>query len=449
MTLIQCVIVVRQVIVISIFKKSKYNHLINVEGKNILINLKTQAIAEIKEENLEEILGVLKSGNSDSIFFKDLKYGGYLIDENHDEVSELEIMNNKYRYSDKHISATIMPTFNCNFRCVYCYEEKKNISMTLEKADEIAGYLIDLTENKKSISIGWFGGEPLMNFSVVKYVNNKIKEKCGNLFSSSMTTNGYLLNNIDTSIFDDLKIRNMQITLDGTKETHDKYRPLLNGGSTFNVILKGIKKLISTTENLKITLRVNVGPENYEKIDELLNNLSDLPKKRFTIYFRWIFQGVHTEDQTFHNNVNNFRGNDSFDKLSSLYEKAIDKKIDIMLPILSKSSYCDLDKLNNLVIGPEGELYPCTVAVDSKNSFGKIENNKAEFEDYKYIKWTSYSGFKNKKCIDCEILPLCYGGCRNAAYNGHLGCPEEKNDLNRFLTLWYKVKKFEKEKVLS
>jgi len=68
------VIVVRQVIVISIFKKSKYNHLINVEGKNILINLKTQAIAEIKEENLEEILGVLKSGNSDSIFFKDLIY---------------------------------------------------------------------------------------------------------------------------------------------------------------------------------------------------------------------------------------------------------------------------------------------------------------------------------------------------------------------------------------
>ncbi|WP_129408292.1 radical SAM protein [Marinitoga lauensis] len=105
--------------------------------------------------------------------------------------------------------------------------------MTIEKAEEIAEYIINSSKNKKTISIGWFGGEPLMNFKAIEYINKKIIDESEAELFSSMSSNGYLLNYIDVSKFDELKIKNVQITLDGIEETHDIYRPLVGGGKTF------------------------------------------------------------------------------------------------------------------------------------------------------------------------------------------------------------------------
>ncbi|APT76338.1 hypothetical protein LN42_08055 [Marinitoga sp. 1137] len=429
------------------YKESYYNYFLEIDEVPVLVNLRTGAIAEVKRENVQKIKEILKGNIVDEELFEQLKYGGYIVEEGYNEYEEIKMRNYKARFDNSKAMFTIIPTFQCNFDCIYCYETKRNKIMTIEKAEEIADYIINISKNKKTISIGWFGGEPLMNFKVIEHINMKIIGESEAELFSSMSSNGYLLNYIDVSKFDELKIKNVQITLDGIEETHNKYRPLIGGGKTFDKIIKGIEKLFENTEKTNVSIRVNVGPENYDKIEELFEYLEKFPKERMKIYFRWIFQASE-KNKDFHVHVRDFRKENSFTKLSKLYEMAINRGYKVMLPILNGDMYCEFDNVYNMVIGPEGEIYPCTVAVEEGMEMGKIENGKIKLETKKHLKWHSHNGYEDKNCKECKILPLCHGGCRNAALNGNRGCPEEKRETESFIKLWYKVKKFEKKMVV-
>ncbi|WP_129408290.1 SPASM domain-containing protein [Marinitoga lauensis] len=91
-------------------------------------------------------------------------------------------------------------------------------------------------------------------------------------------------------------------------------------------------------------------------------------------------------------------------------------------------------------------MYSC-----SRRRDGIRENRKREnkIRNKKHLKWHSYNGYEDKKCKECKILPLCHGGCRNAALRGSKGCPEEKRETESFIKLWYRVKNFEKKMVVK
>jgi len=434
------------------YRTSNYNVIFEENGKFVFVNLLTSAIATVDKERYDKINEIMNEPNKDwkneyEKLKNDLVYGGYLVEEDFDELQHLKIMNYSRRFDSSSMNFTIMSTMKCNFDCIYCYESHEGADMDIETAEKVADYISEVAKNKRSIGIGWFGGEPLIKFDIMKFINEKVIKSCQEYktqFYSSISTNGYLLSSEKAKLFDELKIHNVQITLDGPPEYHNKYRPLKGGGPTFNMILNNIKNLLESTKETKLSLRVNVGPDNYNAIPELLDMIEFLPKERMRVYFRWIFQGSDTV-KDIHREVMNFRKKNSFEKLAEFYYFASEKGFEVFLPILSQPIYCEYDTLSAILIGPKAEIYPCTVAVNEGSEFGHINNKKIEYDSSKFLSWHKHNAFEDEVCKKCKLLPVCFGGCRNAIANeGVRGCPEEATDIESFARLWYTVKDTER-----
>jgi len=437
-------------------KISKYNIFFeDYEGNMIAVNLLSRAIARVNKEKYEKIKEILRDPNREwkgeyEKLKRDLVFGRYLIEEQFDELQHLKMLNYTARFDRSSTTFTIMPTFECNFDCVYCYEKKTGPSMREETTQRIANYICKVSERKRTIHIGWFGGEPLIEFDTIRLINEQVKKVCEENktnFSSSISTNGYLLDEKKALLFEELGIRNVQITLDGPPEFHDRYRPLKGGQGTFHVIFKNMSILLEETESVMVTLRINVGPDNYDSISNLLDMFEDFPKSRMRVYFRWIFQGSE-DNKEFHTKVREFRGygREAFEKLAIFYMEALKRNFNVMLPILTHHMYCEYDSISSILIGPRGEIYPCTVAVNEGEEIGRITEKGLEYDKVKYLNWHRLDPFEDEKCRECILLPLCMGGCRyTRVRNGYRGCPEERKAVESFARLWYVVKKHEKQ----
>jgi len=254
-----------------------------------MIYSKHNIFSKIKDSENYFIVNLL-SGNADIIFpyesqmlkdfhkgkeipnelFENLKQKGYLID----EVEENLLYKRKYldfvdaRDNDE-IQLFFVPNYSCNFACTYCYQnEYSNINneLTKEVVDAFFSYIKnEFLGRKKYITI--FGGEPLLNSpkqkDLIKYIllnaNNYNLEVC-------FVTNGYFLEEY-IDILKDGNIREIQITLDGKGNVHDKRRFLKGGAATFDKIVKGID--VCLQNEFPVNLRVVVDKENVEGLPEL------------------------------------------------------------------------------------------------------------------------------------------------------------------------------------
>ena len=135
---------------------------------------------------------------------------------------------------------------NCNFRCVYCYEEFKKNRMLPEVVEGVVALVRKRAPQLRSLSIGWFGGEPLLAFDIIEDVAMRLRSICathGIAYSSQMTTNGYHLDADRAARCIAAGITRYQITLDGPAETHDKLRVLASGGPTSARIVENLQHL--------------------------------------------------------------------------------------------------------------------------------------------------------------------------------------------------------------
>ena len=148
-----------------------------------------------------------------------------------------EVINSKY------LHLTIMPTEQCNFRCVYCYESFSKGKMDLSIAKAIIDYIKREIHKYRGVLISWFGGEPLLAMDLIEYISNEVilicREQKKN-FLADMTTNGYLLSRNVVEKLYKLRVFKYQITLDGYIQTHDHQRVLRGGGGTFETIVNNI-----------------------------------------------------------------------------------------------------------------------------------------------------------------------------------------------------------------
>lgn len=128
-------------------------------------------------------------------------------------------------YGSDVMSLIIAPTTHCNFNCQYCFEPKKHpkyISGDVE--DAIISYLNNQI-HIKNLSLTWYGGEPLLMTDSIRRLHDRIlKETDKKIAYHEVITNGYLIDDKVISIFRDMKLNSIQITLDGTRDTHNRTR---------------------------------------------------------------------------------------------------------------------------------------------------------------------------------------------------------------------------------
>ena len=398
-------------------KFSKYNLIIKQGDTSILFNTLSGEIYSL-DSRLESAVKNedpnLLSAQAKEHFLR----SHIILDNNYDEERVYRHIYNKQKYQSRSMTVTILLTWACNFRCVYCYEgggEKYSDTMTVETADNVINFIINSATARgiQNLHIVLFGGEPLLNIDVGFYVLKNLKNFCtdsGKGFSCSMISNGSLLTGAILDKLTEFQCRHIQITLDGIEETHNKRRISKNGEPTFHQIVENLLLLDKYYLKIAYVIRINVDRSNVADVEPLMQEL-----RRYGIQHAKIDFGVvraETEAcQTYESNC--FNDSELGSRLDQLWRLAEKYQFSRYPGLYRRFCYCGLYCDNSYTISPKGELYKCWEMVgDLKHRIGNIcSSGSVDDVSFAYYDWMTIDPLDNDDCRSCVYLPLCGGGC--------------------------------------
>lgn len=227
-------------------KQKPFIHLFETSEGKYCYDVNTDDILKVSEETYKVLEGDRQHNNSQ---INKLEMAGYL-KTNRVSISKHPMTDYLEGFYQNNLNAlTLQVTQNCNLRCEYCIYSGKyntrthsNKRMSLELAIRGIDYLLEHSKYSKELSFGFYGGEPLLEFQLIKkcisYIETKVTNKKVNYL---ITTNATLLN---PEIVEYLVTHNFLVTIsfDGPKEIHDKYRKYAgNGKGTYDIVMKNVK----------------------------------------------------------------------------------------------------------------------------------------------------------------------------------------------------------------
>lgn len=291
---------------------------------------------------------------------------------------------------------TILPTTDCNARCVYCYEQGiEALTMSKETADRLIDYICE-TRCDDEIILSWFGGEPLVAHETISYICRNLKDR-GVPFKSKMVTNASLMTSEMAHQAVTLwNLKKVQISLDGMPSDYEeRKRYYLPERYNHYTVIRSIHYLAD--KGIDISLRVNFDRDNISGIKRYLDFLKAefVGSKRVYVYLSMLFQEKHGE------------------KCIELYREMFElnkymKKIGLNQGIKNKTNikinYCMADSMDSsILIDPQGNFYNCEHMPEGK-SWGNIFDGCTDTELFEKLKAPSVP---DEKCISCAFLPCC------------------------------------------
>lgn len=396
-------------------KPSRYNIFFEFNNKHYVYNTLSSAILSLTSD----IINSLKTG--DIYTFEDkikssLKKNGIIADADCDEYSLYEYYYNTIQYNttNEELRIVILPTYQCNLCCTYCFEECKDLSYKL--TDEKINSIIQFIEGEiqapfrkyKKINLILFGGEPLLCSNECLLLMEQIKnitEKNSMVFISKIITNGTLINkSIITQLILPYRMR-IQITLDGDRDTHDKRRRYKSGHGSFEQINKSIHLLNELGCKELIDLRLNIDKENLDSVESTYAYFHNLCGNMYIGLLKPIGNNVCHYDTCITDNdyMINIRP-----ILKPIYKKY---KKELHYVPFGKKKPCALNRQGCYVIDPNLYVYKCDNLVGMKQfSVGKIVNGSL-IKSSQYYKQLTWSPFHFDKCKPCKLLPVCASDC--------------------------------------
>ncbi|MBE1303416.1 radical SAM protein [Clostridium botulinum] len=381
----------------------------------------------------------------------------YLVDDkNKDKKQYKKIANKISEINAKKYSAyTIIPSYECNFRCSYCFEldtvskQSNNIQMSTQIVDEIFKDVDNDINQEKKVEITLFGGEPLLkkNININKYILQKAKKR--NIKVSAIS-NGYELDYY-LDIFKNDYFDSIQITLDGNEKVHNSRRYLINKLPTFSKILQNIDSILKIENGPKISVRVNVDKHNYDSVIDLYNIFKSkewTENKKFDFYTKSVHACYAEKDEKVFDsdvvenvklsddNLTNMNFNISYRRMISDIKNTFDVKN--KLGVLRT---CSCGAVNGMkVIDAYGDIYACYEDVDCReNRIGYIDIKLgAMIYNNKKTEWRNRYVQNLNQCSKCSYSLVCGGNCpkHTKVTTGHLykSCCEDKQKIyNRVL----------------
>ena len=309
----------------------------------------------------------------------------------------------------------LFPTEQCNFRCVYCYEDFAIGEMKPWLIEAIKLFLKTKIPKVRLFNLSWFGGEPLLAkkilFELSEYAND-LSNKNGVKLIGDITTNGLLLDVKTLERLVSLNQKSFQISIDGDSEHHNKTRLTRTGKESFERIFKRLIDASNTNLDFSITLRVHVTAYNQDSVRRFckLYEQNFKSDRRFKLFFKAIedLGGDSSEDALKLSDGGKPR--DIAYDLQNLYE-----------PIEKQGNYiCYAAKPNSLGIRANGNLTKCTVALkEDYNKIGRImPDGSLEVVDKKFSNWL----------IGFEGLDKWKLGCPHSFFQSQE--KKNKNELN-------------------
>lgn len=345
-------------------------------------------------------------------------------------------------------SVTLLPTSYCNMGCTYCGQAHEKGAVAPAHREAVLRRLERMASDPatNSLSIRWFGGEPLMAFATVKWLSRSLLpavDEAGIAFSAKIVTNGSLLDERKLrSLVHDCRVTTFNITIDGPSRVHDAHRPLKSGGRSFDKLLA---VLVGALEDERYTdcefqLRTNVDIRNAEHVDEYLefmaaNGFAD----RANVFF-----DLH-EIHNWGNDVAAMQvGRATYARAETRWLRRMDELglRHMTLPNRPSDRVCAAVSRDSEVIDAKGNVFSCTEQplVPSEQSRGVLISldrlgATARRPSGEFDQWPQEVAAGRHPCSTCTILPVCGGQCPKSWYDGTAACPSIRTNLTERMTL--------------
>lgn len=392
-------------------------------GKNLVYNSRSQALLALDRQMRRalESLGTDKNRMPDFLteHIPALQANGIIVDSAEAEAQRIEEFFQKLQFGPTVLpfEVTVLTTYSCNFRCVYCFEESVKEPVFLDQAtsDRIVFWIKEKVRERgfKKVFIVYYGGEPLMNIRPIYDISWQMQEWCHKQkvdFKFGIITNGSLVSRSLIEKLCSAGLEEIRITLDGDRPFHDRKRPFADGRPSFDLIVENIKQVIDA---VKVSVTGNFDQDNVQSIPALLDHLDQqgLLYRLSMIDFSPLSARLGPKDNPAAIELGSCL---TFFDEKGMQEEILKVKKELLRRGLRVNAGLDINACSltmhngGVAIDPKGIIYKCNALIGYPEfSVGTVQEGFNERYD-RFLRIEAW-----KKCPrDCAYLPLCQGGCR-------------------------------------
>ena len=422
-------------------------HQYKLNGYNIVLDMASGSVHTV-DEVAYDIIAMYKDHTEDEIVTAMLEKYGHMEDVNRDEILECigdireleaagklfsedkyEGLAREYKNNSRVIKALCLHVAHtCNLNCSYCFASQgkyqgERALMSFEVGKRALDFLIENSGTRKNLEVDFFGGEPSLNFDVVKRLveyARSIEGEHGKNFRFTYTTNGMILTD-EMIEFLNRECHNVVLSLDGRREVNDHFRRDYAGKGSYDVIVPNFQRLVKSRGGKGYYVRGTFTHNNVDFTNDLFH-MADLG-----------FTELSMEPVVCPPGDPYALTEEDLPKLFEQYEilaKEMIKRRREGRPITFYHYMLDLtggpciykritgcgSGTEYMAVTPWGELYPCHQFVgDEKYSLGNIFDGvkNTEVQD----EFRACNSYSREACRDCWAKLYCSGGCAANAYH--------------------------------
>ena len=404
-----------------------------------------------KQEILDAICEVLLLKDAEMLFTEDI-YENYIMD---------------FKKRKTVVKALCLHiAHDCNLACEYCFAEEgeyhgRRALMSYEVGKAALDFLIANSGNRVNLEVDFFGGEPLMNWQVVKdlvHYGRSLEEPNHKKFRFTLTTNGVLLND-DILEFANREMSNVVLSIDGRKQVHDKMRPFRGGQGSYEGIVPKFQKVATSRDQMNYYVRGTFTHHNLDFSQDVMH-LADLGFKQISV------EPVVADEKDSYA-LKNQDIPVLFEEYDKLAKEIIKRHKEgngfnfFHFMIDLEGGPCVAKRLSGcgsgteyLAVTPWGDFYPCHQFVGQEEFLmGNVETGVTRTDIVDTFKTCNV--YAKEKCRNCFAKFYCSGGCAANSYNFHgnindvydLGCDLQRKRVE--CAIMIKAALAEEEKEIS
>ena len=421
-------------------KRVIYVKLDNEQG--VLFNTLSGAI-DIIDDNIAKSLW---NGRWDAISQETknvLLERSYVFESSQKETSEFMRLYELMKERDAKLAPefVIIPTYQCNLRCQYCYErdlQDKGSLLDVGLLDLLWQAMDSIANNytyEEVPQLTIMGGEPLLrcNYKIIKDILRGCFQR---KWKVEIISNGTSLTQY-ASLLSRYKVKGIQVTLDGTRDIHNRRRMFQSGKGSFDQIIKGITEMIK--REIKIYLRVNLDSQNLNHLPFLANFIQERKWMESRLVFPYLYA---MSDSGCLQKLYIIKETDVLKKIIELSEKYPEMAIfdwkfhgldhfeavlqgEIFSPMLR---FCSATK-NQYVFDARGKIYACWWGVGRQEfEIGEVAPRLHWYQD-NLKQWRDRNILVIPACSQCKFALICGGGCAEKAIQEEGGINQPRCSL--------------------
>ncbi|MBM7613887.1 thioether cross-link-forming SCIFF peptide maturase [Alkaliphilus hydrothermalis] len=445
-------------------------HKFNQGNKNIVIDVNSGAV-HVVDPLVYRILDFYPD-HTDEVIVETLK-GAYTSDSIQEALEEIKTLKkegllfSEERYLEHESFKNKKPVVkalclhiahDCNIRCKYCFASQGDFKgqrsfMTLEVGQKAIDFLLENSGKRRNLEVDFFGGEPLMNFDVVKEIvayGRRREKEYNKAIRFTMTTNGVLLDDENMKFINE-EMHNVVLSIDGREEINDYMRYTVNGQGTYKLIVPKLLKMAEMRKGKDYYVRGTFTRHNLDFSNDVIH-LADIGFKNVSVE-PVVAAPQHDYAITEEDLPIVF---EHYEALAEEYVKRTKEGnpfnfFHFMIDL--NQGPCVIKRIvgcgagaEYLAVTPEGELYPCHQFVGNSDfMIGSVMDNTLKKE--LYYTFAEAHVYNKDKCNECWAKFYCSGGCHANAYHFNndinvpydIGCEMEKKRIESALMIQAKL----------